>query len=211
MIIFLNEERAYLSWVTHHRDGFVLDGKWKPKTGHLALHRATCGEIKHSDSRRTHWTTGGRFKGCSVNRAELEEWASEQTGAFPNQCAECQPQSDVLASSDTRVNLSKLPADILDYILDAALIHMEVDRPPYRLTAADIAACFGKSPGQISPALHRLIDGGYVIVQGHVSAAGTIPPKRVIRPTAVALRTLEAFQGESDSTIETELAKLQAA
>ena len=211
MIIFLNEDRPYLSWVRHHRDGFVLEGKWKPKVGHLTLHRATCGEIKQSDSRRTHWTTGGRLKGCGLNRAELETWATEQTGIVPGQCAECQPQREALARGDIHVHLSKLPTDILDYILDAALIHIEVDRSPYRLTAADIAACFGKSPAQIAPALHRLIEGGYVTVQGHVSAAGAIPPKRVIRPTAVALRTLEAFQSESNSTIECELAKLQAA
>jgi len=31
MILFLDEDRAYLSWVAHHRQGFILDGKRKPR------------------------------------------------------------------------------------------------------------------------------------------------------------------------------------
>jgi hypothetical protein len=146
-----------------------------------------------------------------LTQAELEAWSTEQIGSFPEPCTVCEPKSETLANGDGHIHLSKLPTDILDYILDAALIHMELDRPSYQLTATDIAACFAKSSAQISSALHRLIDGGYVTVQGHVSAAGVIPHKRVILPTAFALRTLEAFQRESDSTIATELAKLQAA
>jgi hypothetical protein len=40
MLIFLNEDRAYQNWVTHHRLGFVLDGRRQPRGRGLTLHRA---------------------------------------------------------------------------------------------------------------------------------------------------------------------------
>lgn len=209
MIIFLNDDRAYLNWVTHHRQGFVLDGKRKPTLGHLVVHRATCQEIKSGSSRHTHWTTGSKLKACSLDRAELEAWAIEETGASPKPCPKCDLDQDAAAGGESQIHLSKLASDILEYILEAALIHFEIEHPPYHLTVADIAACFGKTPGQISPVLHRLLEGGFITVQGHVAAAAAIPPKRVVLPTATALRTLEAFKMESDSTIEGELAKLE--
>jgi hypothetical protein len=209
MIIFLNDDRAYLYWVTHHRQGFVLDGKWKPKLGHLVVHRATCQEIKSGCSRPTHWTTGSKLKACSLDRTEFEAWAIEETGASPKHCPKCNIDGDAAGGGASQIHLSKLASDILEYILEAALIHFEIEHPPYYLTVGDIAACFGKTPGQISPVLHRLLDGGFVTVQGHVGTAAAIPPKRVVLPTVTALRTLEAFKAESDSTIQDELAKLE--
>jgi hypothetical protein len=209
MIIFLNDDRAYLSWVTHHRQGFVLDGKRKPKISHLVVHRATCGEIKSAASRRVHWTTGGKLKACCLDRAELETWVAEETGVAAGQCPACEPQVETPPNGDGHIHLSKLPSEILEYILEAALIHFEVEQPPYRLTVADIAACFGKTPGQISPALHRLLESGMVVVPGHKNTAATITPKRIVLPTVAAIRTIEAFRSDSDSTIEGELAKLE--
>jgi hypothetical protein len=85
---------------------------------------------------------------------------------------------------------------------------MENECPPYRLTVSDIAACFGKTPGQISPVLHQLINDSLLTVQGKMGAATTILPTRIVLPTKLALRTLEAFQNESDSSLQNELAKL---
>jgi hypothetical protein len=208
MIIFLNEDRPYLAWVTHHRRGFVLDGKRKPKISHLVVHRATCRDIKVAASRRTHWTTGGKLKACGLDRNELETWASEETGQSPEHCSSCEPQNEV-PQNDGPVHLSKLASDILEYVLEAALIHLEVEQPPYRLTVSDIATCFAKTPSQISPILHRLMESGFLALKGQKAADGTIPPKRIVLPTVIAMRTLESFQSASDSTIEDELAKLE--
>jgi hypothetical protein len=209
MIIFLNDDRAYLYWVTHHRQGFVLDGRRKPKLGHLVVHRATCQEIKSTGSRRTHWTSGSKLKACCSNRTELEAWAAEETGASPERCPKCDFESQASPSGEVHTHLSKLARDVLEYILEAALIHLEIEHPPYHVTVGDISACFGKTPGQISPVLHRLLEGGFLTVQGHVGTAAAFPPKRVVLPTVTALRTLEAFRTESDSTIQDELAKLE--
>jgi hypothetical protein len=208
MVIFLNDDRAYLYWVTHHRQGFVLDGKRRPKLGHLVLHRATCREIKSGASRHVHWTTGSKLKACCLDRTELDAWSVDETGEAPQRCSNCEPDHEPPANSDGHVHLSKLANEILEYILEAAIIHFEIERPPYHLTVADISACFAKTPGQISPALHRLLESGFITLPGHIATAAAIPPKRIVLPTATALRTLEAFCTENDSTIQSELAKL---
>jgi hypothetical protein len=209
MIIFLHDDRAYLSWIAHHRQGFVLDGRRKPKLCQLILHRATCQEIKSARPRHSHWTSGRKLKACGMDRAELQEWAVEETGASAAHCPTCEPASEALADGDCKVHLSKLAADILEYIVEAALIHFEVQQPPYRLTVADIAACFAKTPGQISPALHRLLAGGFVVTPGYRPTAAAIPAKRMVLPTIVAMRTLTAYKNESDSSIQKELVKLK--
>ena len=209
MVIFLNDDRAYLAWVTHHRQGFVIDGKRKPRVGHLVIHRATCSEIKAAPSRRIHWTCGGKLKACGLDRAELEAWAIDETGAPPGYCQSCQPQAEA-SLRESASHLSKTAGDMLEYILEAALIHLEVEQPPYRLTAGDIAACFGKTTGQISPALRQLVESGFLSVPGYDAITGAISPRRMVFPTVTAMRTLEAFQTASDATIETELAKLES-
>jgi hypothetical protein len=85
---------------------------------------------------------------------------------------------------------------------------MEQEHPPYRLTVGDIAACFGKTPGQISPVLRHLIDDRFVTVCGKMANASPIPPTRIVLPTAAALRTLDAFREQSDAVVQTELQKL---
>jgi hypothetical protein len=189
--------------------GLYSRRKAEAKIHHLIVHRATCAEIKAVPSTHTHWTTGSKLEACCLDRAELEAWAVDETGIATEYCATCNPTNEIVADAGGPVHLSKLPSDILEYILEAALIHFEVQQPPYHLTVADIAACFGKTPGQISPVLHRLVDGGFVTVQGHAGTAAAIPPKRIVLPTIAALRTLGAFRSESDSTIQDELAKLK--
>jgi hypothetical protein len=208
MIIFLNDDRAYLHWVTHHRRGFVLDGRSKPKVGRLVVHRATCAEVKSAASKRIHWTTGAKFKACSLDRSELQTWAENETEASVQHCPICRPDRDQLTAEESSVHLSKLAREIMDYVLDAALIHMEQEHPPYRLTVGDIAACFAKTPGQISAALHQLLDDGLVTATGKMSPGGAIPAKRLVLPAVGALRTLDAFRNESDAFLQAELQKL---
>ncbi len=106
---------------------------------------------------------------------------------------------------------SKLGREILDYVLDAAVIHLEHEHPPYRLTIGDIAACFAKTPGQLRPALNRLIDEGLLMPADQGRSASLWLPQRIVLPTMQALRTLEAFRNESDAAIQAELEKLQVA
>lgn len=209
MIIFLNDDAAYRSWIGHHRGGFVLDGRRKPKLAHLVLHRANCTEISSSASSRQHWTTGARLKAVSLDRDELTAWGAAETGREVACCGTCRADQELPAPAASAGTLSKLSRDVLDYVLEAALIHMEHQLPPYRLALSDIAACFGKKPGQIAPVVGRLIDEGWLTLIGKQSAAAKLR-RGVVAPTVLAMRTLTAFQDESDAAIETELEKLSA-
>ena len=150
------------------------------------------------------------MKACGLDRIELEAWAAAESGSPMPNCAVCQPDNEQFLSGVEPVHFTKLAGEILDYVLDAALIHMEQEHPIYRLTVSDIAACFGKTPGQISAVLHHLIDDGFVTVCGKIANASPIPPKRIVLPTPAVLRTLEAFRDESDAAIQAELEELHA-
>jgi hypothetical protein len=212
MIVFLNEDRAYRRWVTHHRVGFLLDGRRQPPVSRLTLHRADCQEMKaRAEKRGRHWTTGRRLKACSMDRNELEAWSIDESGAAPLACSTCHPMEERAARP---AHLSRLGREVLEYILEAALIHMEHEHPPYRLTIGDIAACFAKTPAQLAPLLHDLNDQG-MIVMPELSQprlrknASTATARRVVYPSIAALRTLEAFGDEPESALERELAKLR--
>ncbi|MBI3469134.1 MAG: winged helix-turn-helix transcriptional regulator [Planctomycetes bacterium] len=207
MIIFLNDDRAYLSWVARHRQGYVIDGRRKAKGGHFALHRASCPVIR-SGSPRLHWTTGAKLKACSLNQQELETWAADEVGATLQPCETCCPGDNHPSLNAPQTHVTRLGRDVLDYVLEAALVHMEQECPSYRLTASEIADCLGKTPAQISPVLQQLIDEGFLTVSGNIAGRRPIPPERIVLPTMSAMRTLEAFQSDSDRSIQNELAKL---
>ena len=78
----MDEERAYRYWITHHRHGFVLEGRHRPKFGHFMLHRATCAELKSPHAKRTHETTGGRMKACATDRAQQRPHPAARTHAY---------------------------------------------------------------------------------------------------------------------------------
>ena len=204
MILFLDEDRAYLNWVTHHRQGFVLDCQRNPTKSHLVIHRATCPAIKHADSKRSHWTTGKHMKGCSLVLEQLTMWAKGQTEHEPTFCPDCSPQNEV----DVETHLTRLDRNILDYVLDIASAHVEDDDHTYSLNVAMISRCFDKSEGQLMAALHRLTDNGLLVIRG-VAKPGCPPSLRsAVFPTIKALRTISAYSDLDDHQLEASLAKL---
>lgn len=205
MIIFIDEERAYLYWVTHHRHGFVLDGRRWPKPGHFALHRATCSETKQRSSKSSHWTTGGRFKACAVTLEELQQWAVQQE-QVPALCDVCRPREQVDDISSS--SLSKLAGDVLDYVIEAALIHFEHEHPRYQLCVGDIAACFAKTPGQLSASFRQLIGHELITVRGRSPHPDLLDIKSTVYPTLAGLRTQPSLANESDAALRDQLAKL---
>jgi hypothetical protein len=214
MIIYLNDERAYLYWVDHHRDGFVLDGRRKPGAGHLTLHRATCLDVKKRNGRRSHYTTGQRLKACSLDASELSAWSNEQAGSGPADCPLCRPQEEPRprpAEANSAPHLSRLPREILDFVLEVAALHLENPQPAYHLTVADAANCFSKTPAQISRPLLQLWEQGLVTLTGRVVAGRWLNPGQIVYPTPRALRTLPALANESEANVASELWKLTGA
>jgi hypothetical protein len=128
----------------------------------------------------------------------------------PALCPKCGPQ-DETADVPSPEHLTKLARDILDYVLEAALIHFEHEYPPYRLCVGDIAACFAKTPGQLSSALDQLEVRELIIVQGRSTDADLRDARTMIYPTLAALRTQASLAGETDMLLQQELDKLHAA
>jgi hypothetical protein len=204
MILFLDDDRAYLNWATHHRTGFVLDCLRHPTKAHLVLHRATCPEIKRSESKRTHWTTGKHLKGCSLEIEQLKVWAKDQAGHEPTDCAQCLPQQEI----ESETHLTKLDRDILEIVLEIASIHIDENDDGYSLTVGTVARCLGKTEGQLMPAFARLVDDEMLVMLGNARPGEILPPRCGIRPTAKALRTIPAYAAMTDTQVEAELSKL---
>lgn len=214
MVIFLNEERAFLSWTGHHRDGFVLAGLRRPTRQTPTLHRATCGEIKSGAGGRTHWTTGRHLMACGVDRQELLDWSNREYGEPPQACPQCRPDEELSldelgASANGDTHLTHLGKEIVDYVVESAVIQLDHDEPQYKVTVGDVAAALGKTPGQLSSALLRLVESGHLRIEGNVTPGKSLPKRRPVYPTCAALRTLPAFAAMSRKALEAELARLE--
>lgn len=204
MIIYLHEDKPYIHWITHHRRGFVLAGHRKPKLAQLTLHRATCPEVKSATGKRTHLTTGSRFKACSIDAEELRQWCLESGAAALACCTICTPL-DSRSAPPEETHVTKFGVDILDYLLEAAVIHFDDDSPPYRLTVGDIAACLGKTPAHTAQALRNLLNQELIWVRGRTAR---IAARTLVYPTIRAIRMLESYADASDDMIQRELEKL---
>jgi hypothetical protein len=207
MILFMHEDRAYRSWVTHHRNGFVLECSRKPSKHHLMLHRATCPSIKHSATKKTHWTTGQHMKACSLDAEELNVWAREQTEAEPSGCVDCLIPPDQHAQ-DHPLHLTKLDQEILSFVLELATLNLDDETGSYWLNIGMVAKCLDKTPGQLSAALHRLVDDGMLTLTEKVKPAEPLSVTCGLFPTVLAMKTLPAYQDRSDEEIEIEMKAL---
>lgn len=212
MVIFLDEERAYLSWTGHHREGFVLDALRRPTRKRPTLHRAGCGEVRSATIKRTHWTTGRRLKACALDRDELVAWSEHEYGAAPAECTQCTPTRQqrlaAASSGDDARSLTHLGKELVDFVVEAAVIQLDHDQCQYNLTVGDLASSFGKTPGQLTPALLRLVEDGYLRIEGKLAPGRALPKRRGVYPTATALRTLPAFEPMSQRAIAKELRRL---
>ena len=207
MILFLDEERAYLYWVAHHRAGFVLDCSRKPTKSRLVLHQATCPEIKTSASKRTHWTTGRHMKACALDREALIAWAGEQAHAEPTLCPACL-SANASPADERPAHLSRLENEVLTFVLEVASLHLDDRDASYRLTVSKTAQCLSKTPGQLNAALGRLAEAGLLTFVGKSKSGDFSAAGGRLLPTVAAMKTLPSYQDASDAEIEAELALL---
>lgn len=212
MVIFLNEDRAYLSWLRQHRSGYVLDAQGNPHRRQRILHRATCQSIRQGKHR--HWTTGQRLKACSLDLAELAGWAQE-TGGFPaDVCQTCCPQLDKEVApgveSPASEPLTPLSSNVLNFVLESSVIQLRQSEPDYRLTVGETATSLHKTARQLAPALRRLLAADYIHLSQKPSADGSYSPRTIIWPTATGLSTLPAFAEMRPPEVQAELERLTA-
>jgi hypothetical protein len=88
IVEFMNDDDGYISWLSAHPDGFVLNCGRPPTPSYLMLHRSTCGTISGTPARGQSWTSFYQ-KVCSDTKRELADWAS-QIGV-PQPCRLCKP------------------------------------------------------------------------------------------------------------------------
>ncbi len=208
MVIFIHEERAYLSWLAHHRHGFVLDMLRKPTRKPPVLHRASCQGIRVSPGRQSHWTTGRHVKACGLDLAELLAWTQTETDREAVYCQECQPADPAFAAEHApEKRLTKLGKDILDYVVEAAVVCLD-QHAAYDTSIADLATYLDKTPAQLATALSRLTEDGYLRIEGSLQPGQPVPATRRLFPTADALRTLPAFHQMSVRKVNEELQQL---
>jgi hypothetical protein len=209
MLIIINDDPAYMSWLSRHRQGYVVDSKRRPTKNHLILHRATCSVVK--PHKRARLTSGAHIKACSLDVQELSAWALEQTGGGVIACSECQPDVDKPATGEHQVehSLTRLGREILSYVLDLAVMYLDGEERHYHPKVQDIAVYLSKSPAQIMPALQRLVAEDYLDCEPPTTN-GVLPAASIIYPTAAALRTIPAFADMANSAVDAELRSLKS-
>ena len=197
-----------MSWLTHHRQGYVVDSKRKPTKNHLILHRATCSLIK--PHKRARLTTGAHVKACSLDVDELAAWAEEQTGGGLTACSECQPDHEAPASGEEHEahTLTRLGKEAMSYVLDLAVMYLDGEERHYRPTVEAVGVYLDKTPKQIMPVVSRLIEDDYLEYDPGASDA-PLSATTIIYPTKRAMRKIPAFDEMSDDALSAEMDSLR--
>jgi hypothetical protein len=147
------------------------------------------------------------MKICSLEREALERWAVEQAGTEPAPCPSCLGASDAPPAGHS-AHLTHLDKEVLSCVLEIATLHLDDPDTSYRLNVGTMAKCLSKSPGQLSAALCRLVNDGFLELAVKVAPGEAAPANCRLLPTIEAMKTLPAFQGSSDQAIRAELAAL---
>lgn len=93
-IVFQNADSAYLSWVSNHASGFVLNTYSQPSSDYLVLHTLKCKSItKPKEKAHLNCFTGNAYlKVCAHEVDDLSDWIFEQGFEnFTSYCSRCKP------------------------------------------------------------------------------------------------------------------------
>lgn len=89
---FENDDRAYLSWLQSHPNGFVLNVRRLPDPDYVVLHRASCGSISSKKNAENAYTGRLYRKVCALAVDELAKAAKAEgrkDGTFSKRCKLC--------------------------------------------------------------------------------------------------------------------------
>jgi hypothetical protein len=73
---FVDDDRAYESWLEGNRSGFVVNCRREPTSAYLILHRASCWTING----RQRWTTGGYVKAALPRFSSFNDGQKRELG-----------------------------------------------------------------------------------------------------------------------------------
>jgi hypothetical protein len=97
VIVFSDNEAAYLRWVAKHPNGFVVNTRRELDPDYLVLHRATCATVnKHRgmDENPGGFTERNFQKICCDSLPDLVNYLRGTTGLsdpFSKECSKCTP------------------------------------------------------------------------------------------------------------------------
>jgi hypothetical protein len=98
---------------------------------------------------------------------------------------------------------------VVSYVLELAVMYLDGEEPRFEPTVEDIGLSVGKTAAQIAPAIHRLIEEGYLEC-GAPAATKAVPHTATIYPSARLLRTIPAFGEMSPESLDAELKRLRS-
>jgi hypothetical protein len=141
------------------------------------------------------------------------EWASSECCGDASACDQCKPAEVIRAEALVPTEagprpLTKQGGDIVDYVLDVALIHLGQGDGGYHVTVGDLAQYLAKTRAQVTPAVIRLLEDGYLRTEGEIVPGAALSRDQALFPTARAMRILPAFEHLPDLEIEAELSRL---
>jgi hypothetical protein len=82
-----NDDAAYVWWIESNDKGFVANLRTGGKNRSM-LHQARCSHLYPPEPHKVH--TGSYPKACSLDRSEVEQWATNQ-GFEVVLCPDCKP------------------------------------------------------------------------------------------------------------------------
>lgn len=89
MILFIDDNEAYLTWLQQNPHGFVVNCDRKPSPRLLMYHKADCFHIQRWEGRNL---TVDYIKVCSNDLQELKKWAEVIIGGEVQYCRSCSPR-----------------------------------------------------------------------------------------------------------------------
>jgi hypothetical protein len=89
---FVDDEDGYLTWLSIHSTGYVLNCERNPRATYLVVHRATCATISGQPARGRNWNWTAAYQNvCSDSLPELSDLA-RPVGSL-SACGLCHPDA----------------------------------------------------------------------------------------------------------------------
>ena len=94
LIHFDGDDAAYMDWLAHNPNGYVVNVRRRLSDDYVVLHRATCPHISSRPQEAGAYTERGYHKLCGHTLADVQQapvWCGRVSGSFTKRCAHCGP------------------------------------------------------------------------------------------------------------------------
>lgn len=168
---FAGDDEAYLRWLSHNPEGYVVNTARAMSPNYMVLHRATCPHISKLEAElRGGFTERDYIKICSARVEPLREWVRRHgrgDGSFSRECNSCRP----LSGPATVGSLEQLQLEYWTSLRDLlrekhSAVSLKEPRAQYSITSpighpqAELVAAANTKDGRIAVgvSIHRRKD-----------------------------------------------------